>query len=326
MKKITFLLFAFTILFGCKEPVVEEIKYTVEAICDSNGTVSPTKVEVVQGESATFTVSMNDNCYIYSILLGDNDLKSSLTNGRFTVSNVNSNLTVKVCIKKIPKEFVIRATSGPNGNISPNGEVVVKEGGSVDFFFNPVNIAFEFDSLKVNGKAVTPSLNSFSFYNVRENNSIDVSWKKDPVIWPLTSIIWRLDSIFYNDTIRDYVHDYYIQYVDYYTDGTMKRTISSGSVVSKWSLDKENQTTFFFGRICKYSITEKNLRFLGLIQRLNKRFIMFLLMKDINSKEKFFAIKIRKSRSVVFKQSRTAFLISRGWTARNYEKNKISYY
>lgn len=91
MKKITFLLFAFTILFGCKEPVVEEIKYTVEAICDSNGTVSPTKVEVVQGESATFTVSMNDNCYIYSILLGDNDLKSSLTNGRFTISNVNSN-------------------------------------------------------------------------------------------------------------------------------------------------------------------------------------------------------------------------------------------
>ena len=178
MKKITFLLFAFTILFGCKEPVVEEIKYTVEAICDSNGTVSPTRVEVVQGESATFTVSMNDNCYIYSILLGDNDLKSSLTNGRFTVSNVNSNLTVKVCIKKIPKEFVIRATSGPNGNISPNGEVVVKEGGSVDFFFNPVNIAFEFDSLKVNGKAVTPSLNSFSFYNVREYNSIDVSWKK----------------------------------------------------------------------------------------------------------------------------------------------------
>lgn len=260
MKKITFLLFAFTILFGCKEPVVEEIKYTVEAICDSNGTVSPIRVEVVQGESATFTVSMNDNCYIYSILLGDNDLKSSLTNGRFTISNVNSNLTVKVCIKKIPKEFVIRATSGPNGNISPNGEVVVKEGGSVDFFFNPVNIAFEFDSLKVNGKAVTPSLNSFSFYNVRENNSIDVSWKKDSVIWPLTSIIWRLDSVYYEDTIRDYVHDYYLQYLDYYLDGTMKRTTSGGSVVAKWSLDKEKQTTIFLGRVCNYFITEKKFK------------------------------------------------------------------
>lgn len=260
MKKITFLLFAFTILFGCKEPVVEEIKYTVEAICDSNGTVSPTRVEVVQGESATFTVSMNDNCYIYSILLGDNDLKSSLTNGRFTISNVNSNLTVKVCIKKIPKEFVIRATSGPNGNISPNGEVVVKEGGSVDFFFNPVNIAFEFDSLKVNGKAVTPSLNSFSFYNVRENNSIDVSWKKDSVLWPLLNIIWRLDSVYY-DTDRDYVRDYYIQYVEYYTDGTMRRTVSSGSGIYNWSLDKEKQTIIFLGRVCKYLIiTEKKFK------------------------------------------------------------------
>lgn len=239
MKKITFLLFAFTILFGCKEPVVEEIKYTVEAICDSNGTVSPTKVEVVQGESATFTVSMNDNCYIYSILLGDNDLKSSLTNGRFTVSNVNSNLTVKVCIKKIPKEFVIRATSGPNGNISPNGEVVVKEGGSVDFFFNPVNIAFEFDSLKVNGKAVTPSLNSFSFYNVREYNSIDVSWKKDSIVWPLINIVWKRDSVFSQG--KDGVVWFYIEKSlthSFSIDGKITE-ISDGTYINNYYLDKK---------------------------------------------------------------------------------------
>ena len=243
MKKITFLLFAFTILFGCKEPVVEEIKYTVEAICDSNGTVSPTKVEVVQGESATFTVSMNDNCYIYSILLGDNDLKSSLTNGRFTISNVNSNLTVKVCIKKIPKEFIIRATSGPNGNISPNGEVVVKEGGSVDFFFNPVNIAFEFDSLKVNGKAVTPSLNSFSFYNVRENNSIDVSWKKDPIVYPLINITWKLDTIFFkgkDDIVWYYTRQNFTH--SFYPDDKVVEIHDGRTVTTKYDLDKSNLT------------------------------------------------------------------------------------
>lgn len=261
MKKITFLLFAFTILFGCKEPVVEEIKYTVEAICDSNGTVSPTRVEVVQGESATFTVSMNDNCYIYSILLGDNDLKSSLTNGRFTVSNVNSNLTVKVCIKKIPKEFVIRATSGPNGNISPNGEVVVKEGGSVDFFFNPVNIAFEFDSLKVNGKAVTPSLNSFSFYNVRENNSIDVSWKKDPIVYPLINITWKRDTIFSqgNDGI---VWGYLIQNFthSFYPDGKFVEMDDGRTITTKYYLDKTNLTIKVGNIIYKIeSLTEKRM-------------------------------------------------------------------
>ena len=261
MKKITFLLFAFTILFGCKEPVVEEIKYTVEAICDSNGTVSPTRVEVVQGESATFTVSMNDNCYIYSILLGDNDLKSSLTNGKFTVSNVDSNLTVKVCIKKIPKEFVIRATSGPNGNISPNGEVVVKEGGSVDFFFNPVNIAFEFDSLKVNGKAVTPSLNSFSFYNVRENNSIDVSWKKDPIVYPLINITWKVDTIFSqgNDGVvwgylaQNFTHSFY-------PDGKFVEIYDGRTITTKYYLDKTNLTIKVSNTVYKIeSLNEKKM-------------------------------------------------------------------
>ena len=261
MKKITFLLFAFTILFGCKELVVEEIKYTVEAICDSNGTVSPTRVEVVQGESATFTVSMNDNCYIYSILLGDNDLKSSLTNGRFTVSNVNSNLTVKVCIKKIPKEFVIRATSGPNGNISPNGEVVVKEGGSVDFFFNPVNIAFEFDSLKVNGKAVNPSLNSFSFYNVRENNSIDVSWKKDPIVYPLINITWKVDTIFSqgNDGVvwgylaQNFTHSFY-------PDGKFVEIYDGRTITTKYYLDKTNLTIKVSNTVYKIeSLNEKKM-------------------------------------------------------------------
>ncbi|MCE5331418.1 MAG: hypothetical protein LLF95_04670 [Bacteroidales bacterium] len=274
MKKITFLLFAFTILFGCKEPVVEQIKYTVEAICDSNGTVSPTRVEVVQGEGATFTVSVNDNCYIYSILLGDNDLKSSLTNGRFTVSNVNSNLTVKVCIKKIPKEFVIRATSGSNGSISPNGEVKVKEGTNIDFSFNPINIGFELDSLKVNGKAVIPSSNVFSFSNVKSENSIDVSWKKDSVLWPLLNIIWKLDSV---DIDGDIGHYPYGKYLDYSLDGVLTSRDDDGvENKTKWNLNKINSTIVYHGRTCNYFINEKILK-ISYINEYNQKVVMIFI-------------------------------------------------
>ena len=71
--------------------------------------------------------------------------------------------------------MTITATSGPNGTISPSGNVAVSVGNSQNFTFTP-NSGYMVDSVFINGNYVG-RFNSYQINNVIANHSIHVTFK-----------------------------------------------------------------------------------------------------------------------------------------------------
>lgn len=79
------------------------------------------------------------------------------------------------------QEFIINATSGANGTISPTGEVKVEEGTNATFTFTP-NSGYELDTVTVDGNVMTISDNKYTFTNVVANHTISITFKEVVVV------------------------------------------------------------------------------------------------------------------------------------------------
>jgi hypothetical protein len=70
--------------------------------------------------------------------------------------------------------YTITATSGPNGSISPSGEVTVEEGASAMFSF-VANSGYHIDHIEINGQSVNPlGAQSYTFTSVNRDHTIAV--------------------------------------------------------------------------------------------------------------------------------------------------------
>lgn len=72
-------------------------------------------------------------------------------------------------------EYAISASAGENGTITPNGNVLVKEGTNQTFTIIPEQ-GYQVDSLVVDGKDIGP-VNNYTFSDVMENHTIYASFK-----------------------------------------------------------------------------------------------------------------------------------------------------
>lgn len=79
------------------------------------------------------------------------------------------------------QEFIINATSGANGTISPTGEVKVEEGTNTTFTFTP-NSGYELDTITVDGNVLSVVDNQYTFTNVVANHTINITFKEVVVI------------------------------------------------------------------------------------------------------------------------------------------------
>lgn len=70
--------------------------------------------------------------------------------------------------------YTITATSGPNGSISPSGEVNVTEGGSATFSF-AADSGYQIDRIEIDGQSVNPlGAQSYTFSSVNQDHTIAV--------------------------------------------------------------------------------------------------------------------------------------------------------
>lgn len=267
MKKLFFLFLAVLIFTGCSFlfPKEDEV-FVVEVIVDSNVTVTPMRAELSKGESVVFTYTLKEGYILNSITV---DGVSIVPFGNtFSISNVTSDKKVNI-ISIEKKKFTISASAGPNGTVSPAGEILVTEGQSqtINITANP---GFLQDMLKINGTNVSLT-SSYTFSNVTADASLHATFKKDSILWPLLNIIWRNDSVYIDSS------NYYFgtegEILNYSANGTYivfwKNTIYN----RVWTLDKSKYPAVitYGGRLCK-------------IEKINEEKFVFSYINELNQK------------------------------------------
>lgn len=250
MKKLIFLALLIVLLAGCDFLSLKkgEEFFAVNVTADSGVTVTPMKAMVQKGENAIFTYTLKEGYVLNSIIVDGVSITPS--SGSFTLTNIGSNKQVNIITKEKEKPtFIISANADPNGRVTPSGDITVTEGQNKTFSI-VANPGFLQDILKVND-VIVPSVSSYTFSNVTSNAKLDVTFKKDSLLWPMLYIEWKQDST--------YIDQYKWPEIDgdilnIYPDGTLVRTVKGVlRPPENYILDRSKSpvTIAYGGRICK---------------------------------------------------------------------------
>lgn len=140
------------------------------------------------GDDITFTFAPaqddSGNYYeIESVYIDDVLNEQAKNAGTYTFTNVQAEHSIRVYYSDDPViTHDVTATSGANGQISPEGTVHVREGSTQRFDFYP-DAGYEVDKVTVDGVEIT-NLASKEYYNVANvttDRTIHVTFKKIPV-------------------------------------------------------------------------------------------------------------------------------------------------
>ena len=150
--------------------------FTITASSGGNGTISPNgNITLNFGANQTFTFTPNTGYHIDQVLVDNVNNPGAVSSGSYTFSNVTANHTISVTFAI--NTYTITASAGPNGTISPDGNVTVNHGANQIFTFTP-NTGYHIETVLVDGVnnpgAVTSG--SYSFTNVTANQTISVTF------------------------------------------------------------------------------------------------------------------------------------------------------
>lgn len=196
---------------GMQDSPVMTYKYTIELPSKTPEIEAPViisqpqDVTVKAGETATFTVEATGTDLTYQWQKDDQrgegfknydgknrascitgnvgescngfQYRCIVSNSAGSVTSDSATLTV-VDDTTPPSEttYIITATAGAHGSISPSGSVEVKEGADQTFTIT-ADEGYEIESLKVDGSEVSAA-SSYTFNNVTEAHSIEVTFKQ----------------------------------------------------------------------------------------------------------------------------------------------------
>jgi hypothetical protein len=156
--------------------------YTITAsVGNYGGSISPSgNITVSQGGSQSFIFTPNVGYEIDQVLVdGVNNPTAVLYSG-YTFSNVTANHSISVTFKqKVVPNYIIAASAGSNGSISPSGNVTISQGGSQIFTFTP-NTGYEINQVLVDGvnNPTAVFYGGYTFSTVTANHAITVSFKQ----------------------------------------------------------------------------------------------------------------------------------------------------
>ncbi len=152
--------------------------YTITASAGLGGSITPSGEQTVpQGGSKTFLFTAGTGYEIEQVLVDGVNNAEAVLSKSYTFTNVTANHTISVSFKK--KQYIITASAGDGGSISPDGEQTVVYGDSKAFSFT-AGTGYETEQVLVDGlsNAEAVSSMSYTFTNVTANHTLSVSFKK----------------------------------------------------------------------------------------------------------------------------------------------------
>ena len=148
--------------------VVETLGYSGDL---DFGTVTPSgAVHVAPHSSLTITIILNPGFEVTNLSI-DGVSKGAVT--EYTVEDITKPVSVELSVVKKVNGYMIKASSGTGGSISPSGDVKVAEGEDQTFSFS-ASSGYKVSHLMIDGTKVTTSGSSYTFSNVTSAHSIEV--------------------------------------------------------------------------------------------------------------------------------------------------------
>ncbi len=146
------------------------VEYVITATAGTGGSISSSgDVSVTHGNDKTFTITPETGYEISDVLV---DGTSVGTVSNYTFTDVIENHTISVTFSLV--EYVITATAGTGGNISPSGDVSITHGSDKTFTITP-NTGYEISDVLVDGTSVGV-VTSHTFNDVIETHTISVTF------------------------------------------------------------------------------------------------------------------------------------------------------
>jgi hypothetical protein len=169
----------------------DTLRYTVTASAGLHGSINPSgPLTVNYGLDASFTISPDPGCHLDSLVVDDIAVDSTIS---YTFSGVTADHTIAAYFSF--NVYVISATAGPHGTISPSGSVAATHGSDRSFTVLP-DPGYVVDTLRVDGSTVD-STTGYTFTNVTAPHTIGVTFKSNPVVtsaYPLRAN-WNIVSV-----------------------------------------------------------------------------------------------------------------------------------
>ena len=176
-------IYAFENVYGnyTIEAVFTEIvinDYTVSAMSGEGGTILPDGVNVVvESENIGFSVAANTG-YEIDYLIVDGELVQDVS--EYTFEDISENHTIEAVFQAIVEldYYTITATATEGGELSPNGEIEVIEGGE-QIFIILASEGFRLADIVIDESSIA-LVEEYMFANVVENHSIHVVFEEIP--------------------------------------------------------------------------------------------------------------------------------------------------
>lgn len=152
-----------------------DVKNTFDVITSvpgGNGTITPSKIDVIEGSKVKITFTPNTGYMVDKVLV--NGIEKTVTGNEIEIT-VDEEKTVEVSYKKIPFTITVEEVTG--ATVDPDGTVTVSYGDNKDFTIT-ANTGYKLVKVLVNDVEKTLDGNTLKLKNITSNMKIKVVVEK----------------------------------------------------------------------------------------------------------------------------------------------------